>query len=45
MPVFTLTNQLYKSLTIYTNAQVQDQTILDLLPYPPNALCNTVWGN
>ena len=27
IPVFTLTNQLYKSLTIYTNAQVLDQTI------------------
>ena len=40
--VFTGTNQLHKSLTMNTPALVQDQTILDFLPYPPKALFNTI---
>ena len=38
----TVTNQLHKSLTMYTPALVQDQNILDFLPYPPKAFLNTV---
>ena len=37
--------QLHKSLTIYTPALVQEQNILDFLPYPPNALINAIRAN
>ena len=40
-----VTTQLHKSLTIYTPALVQEQNILDFLPYPPNALINAIWAN